>query len=39
LDIHSTNNEEVTQNEKGVYMKLKELIVADENQIYLGKTM
>jgi hypothetical protein len=32
LDTHSTDNEEATQNQKGVYMKLKELIVADENQ-------
>ncbi|KEH16759.1 hypothetical protein MTR_0098s0030 [Medicago truncatula] len=32
LETHSTDNEEATQNHKGVYMKLKELIVADENQ-------
>ncbi|KEH41253.1 hypothetical protein MTR_1g047300 [Medicago truncatula] len=32
LDTHSNDNEEATQNQKGVYMKLKELIVADENQ-------
>jgi hypothetical protein len=32
LDTHSTYSEEATQNQKGVYIKLKELIVADENQ-------
>jgi len=32
LDNHSTYNEEATLNEKVVKMKLKELIVADENQ-------
>jgi len=32
LDIHSTYREEDTHDENGVYMKLKELIVAQENQ-------